>query len=143
MTPTEWKEVEAKLSHPYGVVRLTADGVRITAEVQPAKGLRYCIAVFIDGKIDWNLCHDKEPGDARKFWRPTKRFLYPAKERAEALAQANKRGMPAEIKKSYQRLATASMEYLSPTWPNAKAWCRHLRKHCTSIEQVPDAFMEV
>lgn len=136
MTPEQWKEVERDLSHPYGTVHLVADGHKITAQVQRMKNLRYCVAVFIDGQIDWNLCHAKEPGDAPKFWRPRKRFLFSAAKRADAAQKAKKRGMPADIKRIWNDMATAAMESLDPTWPNAKAWCSHLRKHCTSVERV-------
>ena len=136
MTPAEWKDIEAKLSHPYGAVTLQADGYRVTAEVRPGKGLRYCIAVFIDGKIEWKLCLDTEAEGPRKFWRERKRYLYSAAQRAEAAKQAKKRGMPADLRDYWKRVSEAASITMDPTWPNARDFCRHLRKTCTSIEVV-------
>lgn len=138
MTPEQWKEVEQKLSYPYGFARLLADGHKITAEVQRGKGLRYCIAVFIDGKIDWAATREPEGEPHRKFWRLKRSYLYTAPERAQFAANAKKRCMPAHFKKRYAEMAESSFEMLDPSWPSAKLLCRHLRKTCTSVEMVED-----
>lgn len=136
MTPNQWKDIETRLSHPFGAVTLQADGYRVTAEVRPAKGLRYCIAVFIDGVIEWKLCSDTEAEAPRKFWRQRKHYLYSATERAEFARLANRRGMPADVRKHWKDMSESAITTMDPTWPNAKALCRHLRKTCTSIEEV-------
>lgn len=139
MTPQDWKQVEADLSTPYGHVRLSADGHEIVLSVERVTGLRYAIGVFIDGYIRWGRCSRPEP-DAieRKFWRLKRTFLYSAKKRTEFAEQAKKRGMPAELKAHYKRMAEALYETLDPTWPNAKALCRHLQKSCSKIERMPN-----
>lgn len=137
MTPSQWKDIEAQLSNPFGVVTLQADGYRVTAAVKPAKGLRYCVAVYINGLIEWKLCNDLEAEAPRKFWRQRKRYLYSAAKRAEAVKQAKKRGMPADLRDWWKRMSEAASITMDPTWPNAKDFCRHLRKTCTNIELAP------
>lgn len=136
MTPSQWKDIENRLSYPFGAVTMQADGYRITAEVRRAKGLRYCIAVFIDGVIDLKLCSCPEGEAPRKFWRERKRYLYSAAKRAEFAKLGKRRGMPADLRKRWNDMSEAAITTMDPIWPNAKALCRHLRKTCTSIEEV-------
>lgn len=139
MTPQDWKEVETKLGTPYGRARLRADGHVITLQVERAKGLRYVVVAYIDGVIEWEKTRSPE-ADAieRKFWRSRRHYLHTAKVRAEYAAQAKRRGMPPEIKASYARQAEVSFEHLDPTFPSGKAACAHLRKHCSTLERLPD-----
>lgn len=137
LTKEQWLEVEQSLSHPYGSARLKADGHVLTLSVEKGKGLRYVIAVYIDGVIEWKLCNDKSAELPRKYWRLEKRYLYPAAKRAECAKLAKKRGMYADIRDIYTQIATACVEMYNPCWPNAKALCRQLRKTCTSIELLP------
>lgn len=132
MTADEWKQVESRLSHPYGRAVLEADGHRLTCEVRPYKGLRYCIVVFIDGYMNakWT---DGSFEPARKFWRKRKRYLYSAARRSEAARRAQKRGIPADIREIWAGIAEAHIIQFDPSWPNAKALCRHLRKACTEV----------
>lgn len=138
MSPQAWKDIEQALSHPYGGVRLRADGHVLGLMVERGKGLRFVVAVYIDGSIDFKRCARPEH-DAieRKFWRPKRAYLHTNKQRAEYAAMAKKRGLPAEIKQQYTRWAEASVEILEPFWPDARALCRHLRKHCTEFERLP------
>lgn len=137
MTPSQWKEIEATLSHPFGVVTLQADGYRVTAEVKRGKGLRYCIAVFINGVIEWKQCLDTEAEAPRKFWRERKRYLYSAAKREAFAKKAKSRALYADLREHYLRMSEAASVTMDPTWPNAKDFCRHLRKTCTSVEVVP------
>ncbi|HRQ57635.1 MAG TPA: hypothetical protein PLN31_09460 [Azoarcus taiwanensis] len=132
LTKDEWKKVEVRLSHPYGRVELAADGHRLTCEVRPYKGLRFCIVVFIDGVIDGKWMNDPAP-PARKFWRERKQYLYSAAKRAEARAQAKKRGMPADVREFWTGVAEAFFVMFVPNWPSAKGLCRHLRKVCDEV----------
>lgn len=139
MTPQDWKDIEQKLSTPYGRARVLADGHELTLAVERSKGLRYVVAVYIDRKIEWGKTVRPE-ADAveRKFWRCKRTFLYGPKVRAEAAEMAKKRGVDAEIKKIYARQAEASFEMLDPTFPSGKAACAHLQKHCATVERLPD-----
>ncbi|MCK2095657.1 hypothetical protein [Thauera aromatica] len=139
MAPQDWKEVEAVLGYPYGRVRLRADDHVITLVIERGKGLRYVVAVYIDGVIEWGKTMRPEVDAVeRKFWRCRRVFLFGQKERANMAAMAKKRGLPAEIKASYARQAEAGFEMLDPTFTSGKAACRHLRKTCAQVERLPD-----
>lgn len=139
MNPQDWKDIEQALATPYGRARVLADGHELTLVVERSKGLRYVVAVYVDRKIEWKKTIRPE-ADAieRKFWRSKRTFLYGSKERAHAAAQAKKRGMPEEVRKIWARQAEASFESLDPTFPGGKAACAHLRKHCSTLERLPD-----
>lgn len=137
MSPEDWKAIEHELAHPYGRARLLADGHELTLVVERGKGLRYVIAVYIDGKIEWRKTVRPAADDVeRKFWRTRRIFVYPPKVRAHAAAQAAKRGMPAEARGIWKRKAEASFEMLDPTFASGKAVCSHLRKTCTQVERL-------
>lgn len=137
MTPQDWKDIEQALAHPYGHTKLRADGHELTLAVERGKGLRYCVVIYIDGKIEWGRAVRPEV-DAieRKFWRTRRTFLYGPHDRAHAAAQAKKRGMPAELREIWNKQAAASFEMLDPTFATGKAACAHLRKHCTTFERI-------
>ena len=139
MTPQDWKEIEQALATPYGRARVLADGRELTLAVERSNGLRYVVVVYVDRKIEWEKTIRPE-ADAieRKFWRTRRHYLHTAKVRAEYAAQAKRRGLPPEIKASYARQAEASFEHLDPTFPSGKAACAHLRKHCATLERLPD-----
>lgn len=137
MSPEDWKAIERELAHPHSRARLLADGHELTLVVERGKGLRYVIAVYIDGKIEWIKAVMPAADDVeRKFWRTRRTFLYPPKVRAHAAAQAAKRGMPAEVRGIWKRKAEASFEMLDPTFASGKAVCSHLRKTCTQVERL-------
>ena len=144
MTPQDWKDIEQALATPYGCARVLADGHELTLAVERSKGLRYVVAIYIDGKIDWGKTVRPE-ADAieRKFWRVRRHYLHTAKDRAEYAAQAKRRGMPPEIKASYARQAEASFEMIDPTFASGKAACAHLRKHCSQVERLPNDSVDV
>ena len=138
MTPEQWKKIEHDLSFAYGCARIKADGHVITMEVRQEKPLKFVIAVFIDGKIEWKRTQEPAPdASERKFWRLKKAYLSSPAKRAEYSAIAKKRGTPKNIKAIYEKGATEHFEMLDPTWGSAKALCRHLRKHCTAVELLP------
>lgn len=139
LTKEQWSEIEEALSYPYGRVALRCDGHDITAAVERGKGLRYVIAVYIDGYIRWQQTKG-EPDHVRKFWREEKRYVWPTKKRQEATAALKKRGLGKELRDFYQRVAESVATLWVPLWPNAQALCRHLRKTCSSIERIqPEA----
>lgn len=76
--------------------------------------------------------NDPSP-QARKFRRERKHYSCSAAERAEAAKQAKKRGMPADIRQRWAYLAEAHCTLYHPTWFNAAALCRHLRKVCDEV----------
>ena len=46
--------------------------------------------------------------------------------------------MPKEVREICARQAEASFDHLDPTFPSGKAACAHLRKHCSTLERLPD-----
>lgn len=92
MTPMRWKELQAKLSHPYGYAKLMVDGYTITLQVErtSTKAMKYEIVLYVNGKIDFKLA--REDCDVRRrFWRKTVRRLYSPAKKAEILKGQTKR----------------------------------------------------
>lgn len=136
LTKEQWAKVESDLSHSYGSVKLRCDGHEIHATVEREKGLRYVVAVYIDGWIkgEW---FKGEPEHVRKFWREHCSFLWKPKARAEAAKRLKQRGLPKDVRDWYRGVAEKKTDPMwLPSWPNAKALCRHLRKTCTTIERI-------
>lgn len=138
MDREQWKEIEQRLSYPHARATVRADGHTLTLVVERGKGLRYLVAVYIDGKIEWKHTNSKEDGPHRKFWRRRTVYTYSAAKRATLAQLAKKRGMPADLRKRYAEAAASSFDLYDPTFPSAAALCRHLRKTCASVERVAD-----
>ncbi len=124
MTQEDWKQVEEKLSWPYGVAILHCDGYRLTLQVKQDK-MRLVILFYVDGwfKGEW-LLNDCE--ERRRFCRPQERYIHPAKMRTPKLIKIHKKyGWPLPDKKitSYW-----------PWWNNFKTLKAHLIKNNKSVE---------
>lgn len=132
ITKDQWAEIEQQLSGFFGRVELLCDGYKINAEVKGIAPMRQGIVVYVNGYVrgEWMK---GEAEEARKFHREMKRYLFPAKARAEAAKKAKNRRFPADLREMFQRHATASVSTWAPYWTNAKAFTRHLRKTCTDI----------
>lgn len=131
----QWNQIEAELSRPFGNVDLVCDGYRVYATVGQVRILKYAVVVYVDGCIkgEWIKGEDER---ARKFYHEIKRFLYPAKARAEAKVRAKTRGTSADLKEVFTHVAARQMSTWTPFWSNPRALCRHLRKTCASVEVV-------
>lgn len=130
----QWAEIEAQLSNIMGRVDLVCDGYRVNAIVEYSKMKMY-VAVYVNGEIkgEWTNGKGEIP---QKFCQVKKRYLYSAAKRAEAKKAATRRGMGADLRKWYTGVAESSITSWMPWWTNSKAFCRHIRKTCTSIEIV-------
>ncbi len=135
VTKDQWAEIEQQLSGFFGRVELLCDGYKINADVKSIAFMRQGIVVYVNGYVrgEWMK---GEAEEARKFHREMKRFLYSAKRRERAQAEAKKRHLSAEMRKWFQETATASISTWAPYWTSAKALTRHLRKTCTDITVV-------
>ncbi|OGS90834.1 MAG: hypothetical protein A2Z95_06095 [Gallionellales bacterium GWA2_60_18] len=130
----QWKEIEARLSNIMGRVELVCDGYRVNAVVESSK-MRLYVAVYVNGEIKGSWADGK--GEIpQKFCQATKRYLYSATKRAKAKKAAARRGVGADLRKWYTGVAESSIVSWMPWWTNSKAFCRHIRKTCTSIELV-------
>lgn len=135
VTKEQWTAVEKELSGPYGEVELLCDGYKVTAQIYTIAKLRQGIVVYVNGvfKGEWMK---GEAEEARKFYRETKHYLYPAKKREEFQKMAKSRRYSADFRKDLARMATASVSIWVPYWTNANAFTRKLRKTCTEIQVV-------
>jgi hypothetical protein len=135
VTKEQWAAVEKELSGPYGEVELLCDGYKVTAQIQNIANLKQGIVVYVNGVIKGEWMKG-EAEESRKFHREMKRYLYPAKHREEAKQKAKSRRFPADLRKYFADMATASITTWAPYWTNAKAFTRQLRKTCAEIQVV-------
>jgi hypothetical protein len=80
MTKDDWKKAESKLSYPYGRVEFLIDGYNITVIVVQEKAMKYVLAVYVDGKIDFK-CVTDDCEVRRKFYFESRHSLLDAKQK--------------------------------------------------------------
>jgi hypothetical protein len=92
MTPAQWKELQQKLNSPYGYAKLLVDGYTITLQVErtSAKSMKYEIALYVNGKIDFKQGKD-DCEERRRFWRKTVRKVFSPAKKASILKGFGKR----------------------------------------------------
>ncbi len=124
MTPEQWKELEQTLSSSYGIAKLKIDGYNITLNVEPYKGLRSCIAVYVDGKIKWaNIFNDCDI--RRRFYCKRTKQLFKADKIKEAkMTRAEREAL--------------GYEYYEPWWTSFRSMKSHFIKNNASIELLED-----
>lgn len=136
ITKEQWAEIENKLSTPMGLVELVCDGYKINAQVQYGK-MKLVITIYIDGAIkgEWifNSANSEIPS---KFLCEKKRPIAGPKMRAWYIKESKSRIWSKEQRAEYAAKAKESSSSWLPYWTSAKAFCRHIRKTCTSIEVV-------
>lgn len=136
----QWAEIENQLSRVFGRAELICDGYKINAEVQTSK-MKLVVVIYVDGvfKGEWVI----NKGDSeipRKFLQEKRRFVFTAKYRALLVKQSKSKCFSKEERAQCAEDAKKASVYWLPWWPNAKAFCRHIRKTCTSIEIVKVGF---
>lgn len=124
MTPEQWKELEQTLSSSYGIAKLKIDGYNITLNVEPYKGLRSCIAVYVDGKIKMeNITNDSDI--RRRFYCKHTKQLFKADKKKEAkMTRAEREAL--------------GYEYYEPWWTSFRSMKSHFIKNNASIELLED-----
>lgn len=132
----QWAEIESKLSGVLGRVELLCDGYKITAVIEKNK-MKLVVSVYVDGFIkgDW-IFNEGDSEIPRKFHQEKKRFVMSAHYRAWAIKQSKSKIWSKEERAKYAAEVNQTRSHYWPHWPNAKAFCRHIRKTCTSIEIV-------
>jgi len=132
MTPGQWKEVEAKLNHPWGEARLRVDGYELTLQVQAVAALRYAIIPFVNGFNRGVWLSKNEAGEwceeARRFLPLKKLYLYNR-------AKLAKLKLPKTMK---EEMASKHIEARGPYWTSFAALKRHLIANNESIELAQD-----
>lgn len=132
----QWNEIEAQLSGMFGRVELTCDGYKINAAVERS-GMRMYVVVYVDGYTRGEWIINKEGSEIpRKFHCEKKRPVGGTKMRAWYLKVSKSRAWSKEERAEYAAKAKETWSTWMPYWSNAKAFCRHIRKTCTSIEIV-------
>ncbi|MEP7041878.1 MAG: hypothetical protein ABI843_02380 [Dokdonella sp.] len=126
MTKEDWKQIEHSLSYSYGAADLVVDGREVALRVVRGKGLRYVIAVYVDGwmKGEW-FTHDCE--ERRRFMRPVVSVAAKPSEIARMRKACGKR----YAEQFRQRM---TFTYYQSFWPSFVALRRHLVKNNQSIE---------
>lgn len=135
LSKEQWSQVETELSHVFGNVKLRCDGYEVTATIRQAKPLKLVIEVYVNGYIKGEWCIG-EHEESRKFWCEKKVWGYPLAKRTEAKKKLTKRGLDQWHKDFYKRITESCRTYYSAGWTSPAAFCRHIRKTCTSIEIV-------
>jgi len=133
MTKDEWLQVQDKLSHPWGSVKLTVDSYALTLQVRQIKPLKYTIMVYVDGEFKGEWMNG-EADQAKRFLRPVKSYLYsPAKQKAllKGLSKAQ-----AKIRAEFLCFDKTWCHY-EPLWPSFGPLKRHLISNNKSIELAP------
>lgn len=132
----QWAEIENRLSGVFGQVELLCDGYKITAAIERIK-MKLVVSIYVDGFIkgEW-IFNDGNSEIPRKFYKEVKRFVFHAKYRALMVKWSKCKYLSKEVRAKYAADATKTRSHWWPNWPNAKAFCRHIRKTCTSIEIV-------
>lgn len=131
MTPEQWKELEQTLSSSYGFAKLKIDGYNITLNVEPYKGLRSCIAVYVDGKMKMeNITNDSDI--RRRFYcKHTKQLFKIDKKKAARMTKAEKKALD-ELRKE------TVYEHYEPWWTSFRSMKSHFIKNNASIELLED-----
>lgn len=125
MTEEQWKQAERQLSSLYGKVKMKIDGYEITVVVEPMKGMKLVLMVYVNGYFrgKW-LTEDCDI--RRRFYYCSKRSLLNAK--AKKRLQREKKAIREEIQKE--------MEYttFSPYFGSFRTLKSHFIKNNQSIE---------
>jgi len=136
VTKEQWEQIEQELGQTFGTVYLVCDGHAIGARVEKDK-MKLVISVYVDGLIEYKYIPDKENSEIpRKFWQEKKRFLMGGGTRKLYLKWSKSRLFSKEERARYAADANKTHSHWWPWWPNPKAFCRHIRKTCQSIEVV-------
>lgn len=99
--------------------------------------MKLVVAVYVDGHIKGEWVINKEGSEIpMKFHQEKKRFAFCAKYRAVLMKQSKSRLFSKDEREKADADAKRTHSHWLPYWSNAKAFCRHIRKTCTSIEVV-------
>lgn len=131
MTPEQWQAVERAVSRPYGGADLVVDGYQVALRVEPLKGLRSTIVVYVNGmwKGEW-LANDCE--ERRRFFRPVRVCYMNNKDYQSWRKVFGKK----DADKRRENLRGC---YWLPDWPAFSRLKRHLVANNKSVELDADS----
>lgn len=132
----QWEQIERQLGGVFGRVELVCDGYKVHAQVQQT-AMKLVIAVYVDDFIkgEW-MFNEAKSEIPLKFHQEKKRFFFSPKLRKLYTKWGKSRMWTKEERARYAEDAKRTCSHWWPYWTSATAFCRHLRKTCTSIEIV-------
>lgn len=131
-TPDHWQQLERWLSLPHFSARLMADDTPITVQVErlSANSIRYGLAVYINGQIEWKNMNNPDEL-AAKYWRPRTIRLYSPAKKAAILKGVPKR-QQAYITKNLG--LDASRVMYTPIHNTFASLRRQLKQHTKTLQ---------
>ena len=129
MTNEEWQKVKEKLVPPFGHVKLTVDGYRVSVGYVRTGETKYSLAVYIDGifKGEW-LSEDCEI--RRRFCHCSQKQLFTGNEKKKLIGKIGKR----EYEKLMKRDPRMYYTVYEPYFGSFRTLKAHLIKNNKSIE---------
>lgn len=124
MDKAQWDKVEQRLRMMHYPVQLKVDGYELYLILLPDKGLKQCIAVYVNGCIKGKWIYNDCEIRRRFYNRRTKLML-----RASYLKKLSKARQKA-LKEKY------TYEYFSPYWTSFNRMKNHLIKNNSDIELI-------
>jgi hypothetical protein len=134
MNAAQWKELQDSLMLPLSRRDLMVDGFKLTivVELSSKSSLKWCLAVYINGVINWALMGAKgDCEERRRFWGKRDVRLYSAAKKANILKGLGKRSAK-EVSDSLGLDKTYPM--YSPIFNGFSALKSQLVKNNQSIE---------
>lgn len=136
ITKEQWAEIEEQLIRLMGRVELLCDGYKIEAQVEKLK-MKLVVSIYVDGCIKGAWFLNEEGSEIPlKFYREQKRPICSTTLRANYVRMSKSKLWSKEERAEFAAKAKETMSCWWPYWTNAAAFCRHIRKTCTSIELV-------
>jgi hypothetical protein len=129
LTKEQKADLIENLSHPWGGVVLLCDGDEVALRVQPAKGLRYHVATYVNGWFRGEWMRADKPVREQRYLRKVEHSVFSPVKRAKAEKELGKRFVKKHMSDKYT--------LYHGTWPNGKAAIAHLCKVCDSVQVKP------
>lgn len=121
-----------KLTSPWGRVHLMCDGHKVDLVVERAKGMRYRVTTYVDGRWEGKWMSGKEEHPEQKFLN---------KQVRPAASKKTKADMEKAVGKRYFKKMCAEEPYWTKTitvydisWASGRSAINHLCKVCDSIQ---------
>lgn len=128
-------ELIERLSTPYATLELDCDGYRIGFQAQRdgKSGLRFVLAVFVNGWMKGEWMFFDKPCPEQKFMRRIDKPLFTKKEQAQWVKMDVALGMK---RKDAIAKAAKTLTHMSPYFPSGRAAILHLCRVCEEIKVV-------
>ncbi|MXR36730.1 hypothetical protein [Craterilacuibacter sinensis] len=136
LTKEQRQELINKLDSPWGRVSLLCDGHKVSLAVERAKGMRYRVITYVDGRWEGKWMSGREEHPEQKFLNKQVRPVVSKKYKAD---------MEKAVGKRYFKKMCAEESYLTKnitvyniSWASGRSAINHLCKVCDSIQIVTE-----